>query len=187
MAKCTSRLVRSTSATMRRPLRIPCQLHLLWARVRVIPHFRPSRSSPQVFEPNAGEISMTFSMTGGRSEQPQGYFSRLCDRSSVRGIRLRSHIFSSASACGPKELAAILQSALTHRTATPSTADPTETACTIDTQRCAIAASARVYRGKVCRPAIGAWGTFRGKPHAARRVVGRFSSALYRPAAAGDT
>jgi hypothetical protein len=51
-----------------------------------------------------GRISKTFSMADGRGKRLQGYFSILCDQPSVRGIRLRSHIFSNAGACGPKEL-----------------------------------------------------------------------------------
>ena len=49
-------------------------------------------------------ILKTCSRTGSRSEQPQGYFSRLCDQPSARGTRLRSNILSNAGTCGPKEL-----------------------------------------------------------------------------------
>ena len=79
-------------------------LRMRYARVRVVAHSPAASMISSSLRTKDGRISKTFSMADGRSKRLQGYLSRLCDQPSVRGVRLRSHIFSNAGACGPKEL-----------------------------------------------------------------------------------
>ena len=86
------------------PLRIRCHLQVRCARVSVIAHSPAGSVICPGLRTKGGRISKTSSMADGRSKQFEDYFARLCDRPSVRGTRLCSHIFSDAGACGAKKM-----------------------------------------------------------------------------------